>query len=47
VTASQGRHTCGVTIDNLAYCWGDNDNGQLGDGTINNHRKPTPVAGAT
>jgi alpha-tubulin suppressor-like RCC1 family protein len=47
VSASKGRHTCGVTIDNLAYCWGKNDNGELGDGTINNRRKPTPVAGVT
>jgi alpha-tubulin suppressor-like RCC1 family protein len=25
-------HTCGVTLDNLAYCWGSNSNGQLGGG---------------
>jgi alpha-tubulin suppressor-like RCC1 family protein len=39
-------HTCGVSTGNLAYCWGDNRLGQLGDGTINTHRlRPTPVAG--
>jgi alpha-tubulin suppressor-like RCC1 family protein len=27
-----GDHTCGVTIDQLVYCWGGNGYGQLGDG---------------
>jgi alpha-tubulin suppressor-like RCC1 family protein len=28
-----GLHTCGVTSDDLAYCWGYNESGQLGVGT--------------
>jgi alpha-tubulin suppressor-like RCC1 family protein len=39
-----GVHTCGVTLHNLAYCWGDNLFGQFGDGTVSNDLTPTPVA---
>jgi alpha-tubulin suppressor-like RCC1 family protein len=40
------EHTCGVTTDNRAYCWGLNNYGQLGDGTNTRRLKPVPVAGA-
>ena len=36
-----GLHTCGVTIGNVAYCWGDNGFGALGDGTQSS--SPVPV----
>src|SRR3954454_13399858 len=38
-------HTCGVTTDNRAYCWGSNLGGQLGDGTTTDRLTPAPVAG--
>jgi alpha-tubulin suppressor-like RCC1 family protein len=39
-------HTCGVTTDNRAYCWGWNVFGQLGNGTSEFRRvRPTLVAG--
>lgn len=38
-------HTCGVTTDDRAYCWGENYDGRLGDGTTANRWTPTPVAG--
>ena len=40
-----GDHTCGVTSDNRAYCWGRNDYGQLGDGTTESKLTPVAVAG--
>jgi alpha-tubulin suppressor-like RCC1 family protein len=45
MVAAGGWHSCGVTIDNKAYCWGLNGDGRLGDGTINNRSRPTLVAG--
>lgn len=42
-------HTCGVTTDDRAYCWGDNGfsthGGQLGDGTTTRRLRPVAVAG--
>lgn len=42
-----GLHSCGVTTSNVAYCWGDNSKGQLGDGTQASRSRPVPVAGAS
>jgi alpha-tubulin suppressor-like RCC1 family protein len=44
VTAGE-FHTCGVTRENRAYCWGDNTSGQLGDGTTTRHTTPVAVKG--
>ena len=39
-------HSCGVTNDNLAYCWGWNGVGQVGNGTFNTqYAQPVAVAG--
>ncbi len=37
-------HTCGLASSGTAYCWGDNEAGELGDGTTANRLTPTPVA---
>jgi alpha-tubulin suppressor-like RCC1 family protein len=39
-----GGHTCAVTTDNRAFCWGGNDSGQLGDGTLDLRAVPTAVS---
>jgi alpha-tubulin suppressor-like RCC1 family protein len=38
--------TCGLTTDNLAYCWEANPAGGMGDGTTAGSTAPTAVAGA-
>jgi alpha-tubulin suppressor-like RCC1 family protein len=43
-TISGGRdHACGLTAAGVAYCWGANENGQLGNGGAGS--TPSPVSG--
>ena len=39
-----GNHTCGVSDGNVLYCWGENVDGALGDGTQTNRSLPAKVA---
>jgi alpha-tubulin suppressor-like RCC1 family protein len=40
------EHACGVTTDNVAYCWGAGSLGQVGNGTTSDVN-PSPVAVAS
>ena len=44
--AAGGAHTCGLTADGTAWCWGRNEHGQLGDNSLSARDAPVPVATA-
>jgi alpha-tubulin suppressor-like RCC1 family protein len=37
------RHQCGLSTAGVAVCWGANESGQLGDGTLRSTDQPTEV----
>ncbi|MDP7649940.1 MAG: hypothetical protein QF834_07110, partial [Candidatus Thalassarchaeaceae archaeon] len=39
-----GAHTCAILDDGSVACWGDNDYGELGDGTTTDRHTPTQTA---
>jgi len=39
------QHQCGLTSQGKAYCWGFNDDGELGTGTSTASDDPAPVSG--
>jgi len=43
----QGLHTCALKSDGTVWCWGDNEYGELGDGTTTERHTPVQVSGLT
>lgn len=43
--AAGAAHSCGVAATGVAYCWGSNDYGELGNGTFNRSAAPVAVGG--
>lgn len=43
--AAGGRHSCMLDASGRAICWGNNERGQLGDGSYDPHTAPAPIIG--
>ncbi len=44
VDAYNTATSCGLAVNGTAYCWGDNDNGQVGDGSTTDRQQPVAVS---
>src|SRR5699024_2465907 len=42
-SSGDSNSTCSYDVAGQVYCWGQNDHGQLGDGTTADRNAPTPV----
>ena len=45
ISAGWWGHSCGVSLEGDAYCWGANEHGQLGDGSTESRSQPRAVYG--
>lgn len=43
--SANNQYSCGVTVNDLAYCWGANYEGRFGNGTTQSTARPVPVGG--
>jgi alpha-tubulin suppressor-like RCC1 family protein len=44
LASGRSHHTCGLTAAGAAYCWGPNEYGALGDGTLESRPRPALVS---
>jgi alpha-tubulin suppressor-like RCC1 family protein len=42
--AAGGDHTCGIEVGGAGHCWGNNDEGQLGDGSTTDESEPAAIS---
>lgn len=45
LTTGIGSHNCALTAEGTAWCWGYNDDGQLGNGSKSGSSRPVAVSG--
>ena len=46
VSSAGGEHSCALRSRGRLYCWGNNSDGHLGDGTLTARHRPTKVPGS-
>ena len=46
-TESESEHVCVLEASGKIFCWGNNENGQLGNGSTSNSDNPAQVSGIT
>jgi alpha-tubulin suppressor-like RCC1 family protein len=47
VALGLGAQVCAIRVDGALFCWGNNDTGEVGDGTTTDRNTPTEVGTAT
>ncbi|MBI4544736.1 MAG: hypothetical protein HY703_06060 [Gemmatimonadetes bacterium] len=46
MSAGSDHHVCGVSAQGQVFCWGEGEDGRLGNGALESSAMPVPVSGA-